>query len=186
MFTACLTHSQSGIKLLKINAWKLTFSSDRTTSFGSCSLSLPFQSRNWNFRYRVTKHNISLFVFSSNYLPHQNCQNRNFLSVGDGGRLGNLMSQYATLWAASKLVPTKVIPVITSTMHTALTKIFPNISIPKMPECKGSYNWTYIDIKVSYSELQLGWVQEWWWIWNFCLKCHLLQYDVAIKEFCQV
>lgn len=129
----------------------------------------------------------TIFIFSSsNYLPHQNCQNRNFLSVGDGGRLGNLMSQYATLWAASKLVPTKVIPVITTTMHTALTKIFPNISIPKMPECKGSYNWTYIDIKVRHSELQLGWIQEWWWIWNFCPKCHLLQNDVAIKEFCQV
>ena len=143
-----LTHFLS----MALNYWKsmlekLTFSAVEQLLLASVPCHYHFKAEIGTLDTGWLKTNF-LFFFSSNYLPQQNCQNRNFLSVGDGGRLGNLMSQYATLWAASKLVPTKVLPVITSTMHTALTKIFPNISIPKMPQCNGSYNWSYIDIKV--------------------------------------
>ena len=76
----------------------------------------------------------TLIFFSDKRFMANPCPTFGLISVGDGGRLGNLMSQYATLLAASKLI--KATPVITPHMRTTLTKIFPKLSIPPL-NCSG-------------------------------------------------
>ena len=51
-----------------------------------------------------------------------------YLSVFEGGRLGNQMSEYASLFAISKLYPSHL-PVISPHLHQQLSQIFPNILI---------------------------------------------------------
>ena len=56
------------------------------------------------------------------------------ITVSDRGRLGNLMSQYATLYAYSKLLNRQ--PVISQHMSDTLLKVFPSASIPSSSICK--------------------------------------------------
>lgn len=57
-----------------------------------------------------------------------------FLSVGFGGRLGNQMGEYATLYAQARRLGRT--PVIAEEMKNNLAGIFPNISIPSVKEFK--------------------------------------------------
>ena len=62
------------------------------------------------------------------------CPDHGVISVSDRGRLGNLMSQYATLYAYSKLLDRQ--PVISQHMSNTLLKVFPSASIPSSSICK--------------------------------------------------
>ncbi len=56
------------------------------------------------------------------------CPGQGMLSVSDRGRLGNLMSQYATLYAFSKMLNRSA--VISRHMKDTLQRVFPQLSIP--------------------------------------------------------
>merc|ERR1719273_2126465 len=72
------------------------------------------------------------------------CQSFGLLTVGDGGRLGNLMSQYATLVGASEII--NATPVISDHMRKTLAKVFPYLSIPVL-NCTGPLNWKIVNIE---------------------------------------
>ena len=67
-------------------------------------------------------------------LQPNKCPDHGVISVSDRGRLGNLMSQYATLYAYSKLLDRQ--PVISQHMSNTLLKVFPSASIPSSSICK--------------------------------------------------
>ena len=72
------------------------------------------------------------------------------MTVYDGGRLGNIMSQYATLYAYSKLLENITIPLLTKKMYRDLKiKMFPNISIKtyESEHCNRWFNW--MDVKLD-------------------------------------
>ena len=61
----------------------------------------------------------------------EHCQQKQicgFLTVSDRGRLGNMMSQYATLYAYARKFNMKA--VISSTMSQTLRRVFPHLTIP--------------------------------------------------------
>ena len=71
---------------------------------------------------------------SASTLKPNKCPDHGVISVSDRGRLGNLMSQYATLYAYSKLLDRQ--PVISQHMSNTLLKVFPSASIPSSSICK--------------------------------------------------
>ena len=58
-----------------------------------------------------------------------------YISVIEGGRLGNMMSEYATLVGFSKIYANHA-PVISAKLHQTLSRTFPNITIPSLSEAK--------------------------------------------------
>ena len=56
-------------------------------------------------------------------------QSKRIITVSDGGRLGNNMGQYATLWYYSKVLK-NVEAFISPQMQQNLQKVFPHISLP--------------------------------------------------------
>lgn len=77
-------------------------------------------------------------------LQPNKCPDHGVISVSDRGRLGNLMSQYATLYAYSKLLDRQ--PVISQHMSNTLLKVFPSASIPSSSICGKDYNWTISNV----------------------------------------
>ena len=77
-------------------------------------------------------------------------KNKRYMTVFDGGRLGNLMSQYASLYAYARLLKNTTNPVLSHKMHTELkTKIFPHISIKtyNSEKCDKFFNWEDVNIQ---------------------------------------
>ena len=74
------------------------------------------------------------------------CQSpRGFLTVSDRGRLGNMMSQYATLYAFARKFNLKA--VISKQMNASLRKVFPHLSIEAV-KCEAKvYNWTVLEVE---------------------------------------
>ena len=68
-----------------------------------------------------------------------------FLTVSDRGRLGNMMSQYATLFAFARKFNMKA--VISTTMSATLRRVFPNLSIPTVKYESQIYNWTVVEVE---------------------------------------
>jgi hypothetical protein len=64
------------------------------------------------------------------------CQVKGYLLVMDRGRLGNQISQYATLYAMAKIY--QIPPAISTMMKSYLSQLFPYISIPTydLSRCK--------------------------------------------------
>ena len=73
-------------------------------------------------------------TYSSITIQKNKCPEYGVITVSDRGRLGNLMSQYATLYAYSKLLNRQ--PVISQHMSDTLLKVFPSASIPSSSICK--------------------------------------------------
>ena len=73
-------------------------------------------------------------TYSSLTIQKNKCPEYGVITVSDRGRLGNLMSQYATLYAYSKLLNRQ--PVISQHMSDTLLKVFPSASIPSSSICK--------------------------------------------------
>ena len=96
---------------------------------------------------------LCLFFFSSRVnitakpmLFVEHCQQPcGFLTVSDRGRLGNMMSQYATLFAFARKFNMKA--VISTTMSATLRRVFPNLSIPTVKYESQIYNWTVVEVE---------------------------------------
>ena len=72
----------------------------------------------------ITIFEVSFSIFSQ---PSKSCSDNGYLTVFDGGRLGNKMTQYATLLAHASRLGAK--PVISSIMKNDLSKHFPQIRL---------------------------------------------------------
>lgn len=83
-------------------------------------------------------------TYSSLAIKKNKCPEYGVITVSDRGRLGNLMSQYATLYAYSKLLNRQ--PVISQHMSDTLLKVFPSASIPSSSICGKDYNWTISNV----------------------------------------
>jgi hypothetical protein len=92
------------------------------------------------------KHVYNIFSRKKYRISPNPCKATGVLTVHDGGRLGNLMSQYATLFASAQILGVEA--VISKHMSTILAKVFPNLSLPPMRSEKDKchWNWTYVDI----------------------------------------
>ena len=78
------------------------------------------------------------------------------MTAFDGGRLGNILSQYASLYAYSRLLHNVTTPLLTKKMYTTLkTKIFPDISIKTFnsDQCNKWFNW--IDINIEHKRVNV-------------------------------
>ena len=89
-------------------------------------------------KFGIRVKNSSVFETESTYssltIQKNKCPEYGVITVSDRGRLGNLMSQYATLYAYSKLLNRQ--PVISQHMSDTLLKVFPSASIPSSSICK--------------------------------------------------
>ena len=73
------------------------------------------------------------------------------MTVPDGGRLGDIISKYALLYAYARLLPNASTPLIPKKMHRLLkTKIFPHISIKtyNSENCDTMFVWINGSIKL--------------------------------------
>ena len=71
------------------------------------------------------------------------------MTIVDSGRLGNMLSQYASLYAYSKILGNATMPLLSNKMYTDIkTKIFPYISIKTYDSdhCSKFFNW--IDARI--------------------------------------
>ena len=71
------------------------------------------------------------------------------MTIVDSGRLGNLLSQYASLYAYSRILGNATVPLLSNKMYTDIkTKIFPYISIKTYDSdhCSKFFNW--IDARI--------------------------------------
>ena len=72
------------------------------------------------------------------------------MTVSDGGKLGDLISKYASLYAYARILQNTSTPLIPKTMHRLLkTKIFPHISIKtyNSEKCDTMFDWINGNIK---------------------------------------
>lgn len=90
---------------------------------------------------------------SSNLVHHITFQNSTFvcgkdgiLTVKSGGRLGNLMGEYATLWALAKR--DGFFPILQHRTYSTLTKYFLNASIPTITNLDCSLKWKSMNLHV--------------------------------------
>lgn len=74
------------------------------------------------------------------------CRNRGILTVKSGGRLGNLMGEYATLWALAKR--DGFFPVLQHRTYITLTKYFLGTSIPTVSNLNCSLKWNSMNLHV--------------------------------------
>lgn len=74
------------------------------------------------------------------------CGNGGILTVKSGGRLGNLMGEYATLWALAKR--DGFFPVLQQRTHITLTKYFLDTSIPTVTNLNCSLKWNSMNLHV--------------------------------------
>ena len=72
------------------------------------------------------------------------CQSSGLISVADGGQLGNQLSEYASLLAASKVI--NATPVISEVMRKKLVAVFPYFTFPVLNCLNHSMpiKWTHI------------------------------------------
>ena len=72
------------------------------------------------------------------------CQSSGLITVGNCGRLGNQLSQYASLLAASKVI--NATPVISEVMRKKLVAVFPYFTFPVLNCLNHSrpIKWTHI------------------------------------------
>lgn len=76
------------------------------------------------------------------------CKERGVLTVDDGGRLGNLISQYATLYGHSRRLGVKA--VLSNHMSHTLGRIFPRLSIPiSLQSEKLNCSWNFVTVDVD-------------------------------------
>ena len=71
------------------------------------------------------------------------------MTIVDSGRLGNMLSQYASLYAYSRILGNATMPILSNKMYTDIkTKIFPYISIKTYDSehCSTFFNW--IDARI--------------------------------------
>lgn len=68
------------------------------------------------------------------------------VTVKSGGRLGNIMGEYATLLAIS--LRDKVFPILQHRTHTTLAKHFKNISIQSIKNLKCPLKWNSMNLRV--------------------------------------
>ena len=71
------------------------------------------------------------------------------MTIVDSGRLGNMLSQYASLYAYSRILGNATVPLLSNKMYTDIkTKIFPYISIKTYDSdhCSKFFNW--IDARI--------------------------------------
>ena len=73
------------------------------------------------------------------------CQSSGLISVADGGQLGNQLSEYASLLAASKVI--NATPVISEVMRKKLVAVFPYFTIPVLKCPNPILKWTHIGIQ---------------------------------------
>ena len=71
------------------------------------------------------------------------------MTIVDSGRLGNMLSQYASLYAYSRILGNATVPLLSNKMYSDIkTKIFPYISIKTYDSdhCSKFFNW--IDARI--------------------------------------
>ena len=71
------------------------------------------------------------------------------MTIVDTGRLGNMLSQYASLYAYSRILGNATMPLLSNKMYTDIkTKIFPYISIKTYDSdhCSTFFDW--IDARI--------------------------------------
>lgn len=81
------------------------------------------------------------------------CGKGGILTVKSGGRLGNLMGEYATLWALAKR--DGLFPILQHRTYTTLTKYFLETSIPTIVNLNCSLVWNSMNLHV-YNKLNKG------------------------------
>ena len=91
-----------------------------------------------NLNYRVIVLIVLAFTYAVYVLwtpqrPKSDCLG--FMTVMSAGRLGNLMSEYASLWVNAKHYNFK--PIITRSLYSELIDYFPDIKIPSAEEDAG-------------------------------------------------
>ncbi|TRY72179.1 hypothetical protein TCAL_13948, partial [Tigriopus californicus] len=74
------------------------------------------------------------------------CPCKNLVTITEGGRLGNKMSQYMTLLGLSKKF--NFLPIISRDMYRTLTSIFPNLTIPSQDILPCKCRWTKVPAEV--------------------------------------
>lgn len=74
------------------------------------------------------------------------CGKDGILTVKSGGRLGNLMGEYATLWALAKR--DGFFPILQHRTYSTLTKYFQNTSIPTIANLDCPLKWTSMNLHV--------------------------------------
>lgn len=76
------------------------------------------------------------------------CGMDGILTVKSGGRLGNLMGEYATLWALARR--DGLFPILQQRTHTMLAKYFPHASVPSIASLASncSLKWNSMNLHV--------------------------------------
>ena len=114
------------------------------------------------------------------------CPDHGVISVSDRGRLGNLMSQYATLYAYSKLLDRQ--PVISQHMSNTLLKVFPSASIPSSSICKLQGVIVHVCILLLNTNTEsLLTAEDFWFFCNLSLKfiplTNILKTCIDLRQF---
>lgn len=86
---------------------------------------------------------VSQLIFSNSSFQ---CGKDGILTVKSGGRLGNLMGEYATLWALAKR--DGFFPILQHRTHSTLIKYFLNTSIPSITNLNCSLKWKPMNLHV--------------------------------------